>query len=210
MVKTTKELINNFQSYPDIWKSRVIPRLVNVSRFDKDKIPHKIYPFSDTAIVYGFQWLESENSTAFMWLTNDLVEMLYDIYYDFDFDYFAMKNLKNSPYTFVSLMSLIAELCPGMDIDMAPCPMFVLTNPNNMYGASVILRKDVLEKIYAFIGEYYILPSSVHEVIVVPTEVGEPENLREMVTEINGTVVEPHDVLSDGVLIFDGKELRES
>ena len=60
-----------------------------------------------------------------------------------------------------------------------------------------------MDRIAEKIGtSYYILPSSVHETIIVPASITESsslENLAEMVIEINGTQVAPDEVLSDHV-----------
>lgn len=52
----------------------------------------------------------------------------------------------------------------------SPYPMFVLTNETNLFGAACMLYKDLLkhfsEKSQT---DFYILPSSIHEVILVPT-----------------------------------------
>lgn len=64
--------------------------------------------------------------------------------------------------------------------------MYVITNKQNVNGASVILNKTMLAELKEIIkGDYYILPSSVHECIVVHIDEADAESLREMVTEIN-------------------------
>ena len=60
------------------------------------------------------------------------------------------------------------------------------------------------------LGEnYYILPSSIHEVIVVP-ESKSPvkQDLEEMVREINETQVEEEEILSYRAYYFSRKENR--
>ena len=58
--------------------------------------------------------------------------------------------------------------------------------------------KEILKK------DYYILPSSVHEVIIVPySEIYVCSKLDEMVREINSTQVEEEDVLSNHVYLYD-------
>lgn len=53
--------------------------------------------------------------------------------------------------------------------------------------------------------DLYVLPSSVHEVIVISTQAGEPDDLQEMVQEINNSEVAPEERLSDSVYKFDSK-----
>ncbi len=83
--------------------------------------------------------------------------------------------------------------------------MYVLTNEAGMLGASVLYYPDVKEKAAELIGSgYYILPSSVHEVILVPESTGINEKeLCDMVKQANRAVVEPQDVLSDNVYHYD-------
>ena len=54
---------------------------------------------------------------------------------------------------------------------------------------------------------FYLLPSSIHEMIVIPFSLGRvSENgLREMVRSINDAVVKDEDVLSCDVLKYDGE-----
>jgi hypothetical protein len=49
------------------------------------------------------------------------------------------------------------------------------------------------------IGLYYILPSSIHELIFVPTYVGTKDDIEMMVREINATEVSEDDYLANDV-----------
>ena len=52
-------------------------------------------------------------------------------------------------------------------------------------------------------GDFYILPSSVHECILVPAgRTVSSEILKEMVTDINHTQVEPQEVLANQVYLY--------
>ena len=45
----------------------------------------------------------------------------------------------------------------------------VLTNPSKFDGAALILNSDVLQRIHqVFEANFYIFPTSVHEVIIIP------------------------------------------
>lgn len=67
--------------------------------------------------------------------------------------------------------------------------MYVLTNMNRENGAAAVVCPHVMEKAEKVIPEgFYILPSSIHECILFPKVGGlDPEQLREMVCEINVT-----------------------
>jgi hypothetical protein len=88
--------------------------------------------------------------------------------------------------------------------------MYVLSNHKKYYGASVLLYPNVLEEIAIKLqNDFFILPSSIHETIIVPfTDQLEKETLQEMVTEINRTEVDEVDRLSDNVYIY-SRDLHE-
>lgn len=83
-------------------------------------------------------------------------------------------------------------------------PMYVLTNQKKVFGAICIRYPDMLRQLAEKIGgDFYILPSSVHECILVPADdLVTRDMLREMVTDINHTQVEPQEVLADQVYLY--------
>lgn len=82
--------------------------------------------------------------------------------------------------------------------------MYILTNRNGIHGAAVILYEGVLKWFAQKRGsDLYILPSSVHEVLLVPcTSQDDAARLREMVREVNRTKVSKEEVLSDHVYLY--------
>ncbi len=92
------------------------------------------------------------------------------------------------------------------NIEMPPRQMYVFTNEQRYLGASVILYKDILKNFAKQIGDNLaILPSSTHELIVVPAGVAGYtgiNHLKEMVKEVNATQVEPEEYLSDNVYFY--------
>jgi hypothetical protein len=91
-----------------------------------------------------------------------------------------------------------------MDIENSPQRMYVLTNANRYYGAACMVYSGVLEYIGGMMKcDYYILPSSVHEVIFVSKSgETEEERLNEMVREVNESQVEPEEWLSDHAYLY--------
>lgn len=83
--------------------------------------------------------------------------------------------------------------------------MYVLSNKLKSYGAACIAYPHLLNLIGSILkNNYYILPSSVHEVIIVPYSEGLIcEELNDMVREINATQVEEEEVLSNHIYLFD-------
>lgn len=87
-------------------------------------------------------------------------------------------------------------------------PMWVLSNRQRIQGASCILYPDLLKRLAEKEKQsFYILPSSIHEVILLPDKGMEsPGQLKEMIAEVNRTQVAPEEVLSDNLYYFDFDE----
>lgn len=68
------------------------------------------------------------------------------------------------------------------------------TTKNN--GANIMLYKEYLEiAAEKMNGDFYILPSSIHELLAVPVSTAEIEKLRQMVKEVNDNEVAPEEIL---------------
>ncbi|MDT4376973.1 DUF5688 family protein [Blautia coccoides] len=97
------------------------------------------------------------------------------------------------------------------------CAMMVLTNENKVGGAAVLANSDTLGKVSEVINDsFYILPSSVHDVIVIPKEMAREmgmtsKELGEMVRNVNAHEVSREEQLSDHIYEFDkDKKLLET
>ena len=88
--------------------------------------------------------------------------------------------------------------------DTGTVPMFVLSNTGNQNGAAAVCYKDVLESFSQKTeDDLVILPSSVHETILLPLQKSNNmDSLREMVCDINRTVLDRSEFLSDNVYIY--------
>ena len=84
-------------------------------------------------------------------------------------------------------------------------PMLVLTNNKKQYGASCILYNEILDDIAGKEDtNFYIIPSSIHEVIIVPDNNDMcPDVLGTMIHEVNTTHVKTEEVLSDSLYYYD-------
>jgi len=89
--------------------------------------------------------------------------------------------------------------------------MYVAGNETKNFGASVILYENFLADFAKKIqSDFYILPSSVHEVILLPVENEDEEiyRLKEMVYEVNHTELSEEEILSDSVYLFSLQNLK--
>lgn len=86
--------------------------------------------------------------------------------------------------------------------------MCILSNRQRIFGAACILYPGVLEELARKAdANLFILPSSVHEVILLPDSRQEdPLQLKSMIYEVNRTQLEPEEVLSDSLYYFERLE----
>lgn len=114
----------------------------------------------------------------------------------------ARHNMKRGmPELLVSMRELIAEMTGVAVREDDATPMYVLTNQEKRFGASAMLYSEKIEQLAERFGcDLLILPSSVHEVLLIPDDhVREYAFYRQMVEEVNRTHVEPEEVLSYGL-----------
>jgi hypothetical protein len=85
--------------------------------------------------------------------------------------------------------------------------MYVLSNSIGINGATCLLYNNVLKKFSEKLqADLYILPSSIHEVILIPDNGKiDKEELAKMVSDINRTQVACDEVLSDRVYYYSGE-----
>ena len=99
------------------------------------------------------------------------------------------------------------ELFP--DTEKIPHDMYVLTNINQVNGATVMMYDSFLKRLHQKMGTFVLLPSSIHEVIVYPFDKNSMSfyEYQQMVMEINQTCVLEEEVLADSVYLYDGNQI---
>lgn len=85
---------------------------------------------------------------------------------------------------------------------------FMLSNTSMFQGSAALFYPGVMEKIAdAFGCGYYVLPSSIHELIILPdTTEPDVEGLKATVLEANATVISREDLLAWDVFHYDPEE----
>lgn len=83
-------------------------------------------------------------------------------------------------------------------------PLYVLTNTNRMNGASSLLYQDIIRDFATAADKnVFILPSSIHEVLLMLEEGEESvELLKQMVHEVNETELEAEEFLSEHIYYY--------
>jgi hypothetical protein len=99
------------------------------------------------------------------------------------------------------------NLLDAESLQTAEPGLYVLSNQSKVKGAAVLSYPGVLEKVdRLFPKGFYILPSSVHELLIVPKSPElDPKELGEMVRAINRSEVAKEEQLSDRVYTYDRK-----
>lgn len=121
-----------------------------------------------------------------------------------DFHKQAMENI-GERVTVISMSQTIAEMMGGEPIEVPPDKdMIVVSNESKVNGAISIFDAATMDALSEKYGNFIVLPSSVHESLVVPEAAGlSIEDARQMVREVNATQVEPQDRLTDNVYMYD-------
>ena len=209
--------IDIFNDY-ELVKKYIFPKIIGRVDWNMDYLSDKPHNhICDLAVVYYVDITEifgNDDGTASVVINNNLVEKWKIGESDLLFQSF--KNLEGSErYTSVfkgmsKILSCIADDIPGLDELLTDSDelMFVLTNSISVNGASIILKEGVLREIYEKLGLIVLIPSSVHEWIIMrAADVDSPEALRNMINEVNQSQVVENERLSDHPYIFNGKDL---
>lgn len=176
-----------------------------------ESVPHK--GMEDMAIVYRFVLDSSEEGRSSILVTNKMLEG-YGITAD-QLHKDAMEIAPEiRPAVIKGMSEVMAEMMGAEQAEMLGLvptpdePIFVATVPDKNQGASVIAYQDFMDQAAEKLGgDFYILPSSIHEILLVKDD-GKFDKaaLEQMVKEVNATQVAPEDKLTDNVYHYDSKD----
>ena len=206
-------------------KGNILPRLVNAEENQEllAQRPHMI--MDDLAVTYHLEIGKHDNGNMSVAITNTILDM-YGISQEELHD-LAVANLEEKmPATFQGMSEVVKEMMlpqimsdlglskeAALDYIEQMIPdgneqMYVLSNDSRLNGAAAVLNEKAMEDIAEKVGgDFFILPSSIHELLVVPKQDGmELSDLEAMVQEVNATQVAPEEKLSDHVYEYDAKE----
>ena len=197
--------IPNLQEFENI-RGRVIYRLVN---YEKNKeiledCPHiRLY---DLAVTFRWVARIDDVGVSTSLITNKQVKE-----WGVSVNDLVLAARQNTPRLFPAQIIDMEEMLAGMVsfiLYPSTIPMYILTNKQELNGASALLYGDILKDFANKKGaDMYILPSSIHEVIMVPADrINDPTKLLSIVHDANTTVVSIGDVLSDSVYYYDRKK----
>lgn len=188
-------------------KENIKYQLLNYERNDKmlSRVPHIRY--LDLAIVFYCE-LEEVGERGYGILTKKGMEALHMSVEELEA--LAAQNTPRAlPFRLETLEEIVArlELLPRELVrkDRPFLPMYVLSNERRMFGSACILYPGLLHRISSYFGaDLYILPSSIHECILMPANCGHPlDKLQAIVRDVNRSQVPEEEILSDSVYFYE-------
>ena len=174
-----------------------------------EKVPHK--DMEDMAVVYRFVLDSDSDGRGSILVTNQLMDN-----YGITAEQLHADALQYAPVMRPAVIQTMAETLLEMmgpeAKDMIPVlpddPLFVATVPDKIQGAGVLAYQDFMEQAAERVGgDFFILPSSIHEILLVRDDgTFDINHLEDMVKQVNETEVAPEDLLTDSVYHYDSKE----
>ena len=181
--------IDKYADYENV-KDKIKVRLYNIEHAGDVYEMGNNYGFKDLALVPYIDGVEVDGDKGSIRVTKELLNL-----WEMTEREVVSQGVKNLKYRIESMSKMFG-------LPEGAFPMMVVTNDDFFYGASSVIpaTKELREM---FPDGYIVLPSSVHEVIVIPkTEDNDINYFIDMVKNINATVLEPQDKLSDNAYEF--------
>ena len=201
-----------FKDY-DSMKDKLAVEVVSAER-NKDlleTVPHK--DIEDMAVVYRFVLGDTQAGTGSILVTNQLLDN-----YGITAEQLHEDALKNAPEIRPLVIEGMGEVLAkqmgvddlemlGLNIPPEQEQMFVASVEGNVHGAGVLAYQNFMDQAADRVGgSFFILPSSIHEVLIIPDNGKfDTTSLENMVREVNATTVDPTDQLTDSVYHYDAE-----
>ena len=225
--KGTEVAIRGFEEAPafnvedlsnyDVMKEHLSMQVVATERNAEmlESIPHK--EIEDMSVVCRFIVSSDKEGIGSILVTNQLLQSMNVTEEQLFND--AMKYAPDlRPSEIRGMADILAEMM-GVDVSelenqfgggmgQPEIPMYVATTQDKTNGAGIIAYPGFMEMASEKLGgDFFLLPSSVHEVILIPDKPDmKYSELENMVKEVNATQVDLKDQLSDHVYHYDAKE----
>lgn len=179
-------------------------RLVSLERNKKVLKQLPYIEFLDLAITFHCLVRNEDNCIGTIRINNEHIKQ-WGITLE-DLKKVAFNNTRRLfPPVLKTMKEVLAEYTYSDNIDYKDAyPMYILTNEKGINGASCMLYRDVIRDFAHYINsDLYILPSSIHEVILIPMNYApDKEYFSRMVVDINSSSVPEDEVLSDNVYFY--------
>ncbi len=197
--------LNDYSHMKESLTLQMIPIAGNEEKLSE--LPHKTV--EDMALVYRFDMGSNEQGSSSILITNRLLDN-YGITAEQLHADAVEAAVENHPATLRNMNEVLRDLMGDMGgafIPDEPSPMWVASIEGGQNGAGVLQYPGFLDQAAETLGgDFYVLPSSIHEVLFIPDDGSmELSNLEDIVRDVNATQVAPADRLSDNVFHYDSE-----
>lgn len=206
--------IDSFKDYSRM-KETLTMEVVSAERNAEllQTVPHK--NIEDMAVVYRFEITTNVEGRSSILVTNNMLEQ-----YGITADQLHEDALRNAPEIKPVVIEGMAQVLAkqmgvdnvemlGLNVPPEQEQIFVASVEGYVHGAGVIAYQNFMEQASERVGgeSFFILPSSIHEILIVPDNgLMSLEHLENMVKEVNASVVDPSEKLTDNVYHYDAKD----
>lgn len=217
------DFINSFKNVEALIGARLINGPVNEARLGG--MPH--YKFGDLAVIFHIEMTLESHGPGLITVTNEMLKH-WGIDASTLFETAQNNMLSNNPAVVKRIEAVMLEMieATGRNPDISEeamaffkerayneditSGMYVLSNKTASNGAIAMLQPGFIENISLKAGmDIFILPSSIHECILVPDDGSfDVQTLKKLINEVNTTQVPPEEVLSYNVYKFDYSSLQ--
>jgi len=215
--RNIQRIIDNFGDF-NLVKGKLLPRVINSDNNEMYLKDHPSTNKGDLTVVYYLDLGGDEKGGRMsIVITNDILNH-WGVSID-EIDKKAMENFNaNSKTTVKTMLDTMIEMM-GLETlkeaigeeaiwEMKNNPdQLIISNESKINGATNLLDTDALDKVAKGYGDFYILPSSVHECILLRKDAMREDvgidDLRQMVAVVNETKVAPNERLSYDVFEYD-------
>ena len=188
-------------------------KLINYekNRHILEKVPY--YRYLDLAVVYYCRMDHPMIGKGNILVQNAHLK-LWDVEAGELHDAAVTNTVRLCPYELIAISDMLENML-GVKItseEARQLPMYVLTNTEKYFGAVNIIFDSILEAISERLdSDFYVLPSSIHECMIVPVLEGlKVEDLHQMVHDINTEHVALEEILGESVYCYRRDEKKLS
>lgn len=171
-------------------KDSIVMNLINTQRNQEllKTVPHK--EVMDLSIIYRIIMGKEEQGMATVMVNNSIMEEMG----------LSQDELEQAAY------ENTGRLFP-VEIFKLSDMLYVMTNEAKLHGATTMMYREAVELLAEKIGgDFYLIPSSIHEVMAVPKEKGNLKKLVRLLEEGNRVCTQDFEILSNSIYQYDQKQ----
>jgi hypothetical protein len=200
-------------------KDRIVYKLINTEKNKEllEDLPH--IEFLDLSIVFQCMVAQEDIGTASILIHNVHLK-LWDVSVEKLYQAAKENTQRLQKYEIKSMSEVLCEITRAENPEEFAeyreeafsdnVPMYVLSNQRRVEGAACMLYPNLVRDFAEAVGSsFYIIPSSVHELLLLPTaHLEESSEIKNMIKEINDTQVSAEEILSYSLYLYDKEERK--